>query len=503
MLVLFILAYRTGMRLFELLKLRLRDIEKSLSMSIKVRNTREGKNKNSASSRILPTVQLISDNERGLLISFVRQRRLASNGNNELLLASSWNPYQLICRSWASRWFSENLKKCGYNGSFYDTRHTALSNMQLIAEKEWSLVKYFCGYSEKKSKSMHKAVFTKGDIVRDRYWHLSVFAGHASPETTFGSYLHFSSLLVNKRLQRSEMRYSVSFIKTFTEFSKREIGSAYKNAGQVNDVLALSNIPTDLSIMPGVESVSPDDNSDARISRKYPKIINNSDVNEEIVLVILHQLEDGHSTLNTSVLFDIDMDVIEQLKLVAELLVSQKTRAGESRHIANSRTSVSGLILTPGKYQDAICKSDVRKVIDWIEVQAKDPCQLEKLKEVMVYWACNVTVSDTAILFYEPERLNTFLSVLQPVLPAKRWRVDISPNSDSHQETIKKQWQLSLPEILVSPAVKNISKYPFGIVSLYLRHPKEEEIINKGATTLYLAIYNSDNQRSYITAKLQ
>ena len=30
-----------------------------------------------------------------------------------------------------------------------------------------------------------------------------------------------------------------------------------------------------------------------------------------------------------------------------------------------------------------------------------------------------------------------------------------------------------------------------------------KEIINKGAETLYLAIYNSNNQRSYITVKLK
>ena len=30
-----------------------------------------------------------------------------------------------------------------------------------------------------------------------------------------------------------------------------------------------------------------------------------------------------------------------------------------------------------------------------------------------------------------------------------------------------------------------------------------QEIINKGATTLYLAIYDSNNQRSYITVKLK
>ena len=30
-----------------------------------------------------------------------------------------------------------------------------------------------------------------------------------------------------------------------------------------------------------------------------------------------------------------------------------------------------------------------------------------------------------------------------------------------------------------------------------------KEIISKGATTLYLAIYNSSNQRSYITVKLK
>ena len=32
---------------------------------------------------------------------------------------------------------------------------------------------------------------------------------------------------------------------------------------------------------------------------------------------------------------------------------------------------------------------------------------------------------------------------------------------------------------------------------------KIQEIINKGAKTLYLAIYNSSNQRSYITVKLK
>ena len=30
-----------------------------------------------------------------------------------------------------------------------------------------------------------------------------------------------------------------------------------------------------------------------------------------------------------------------------------------------------------------------------------------------------------------------------------------------------------------------------------------KEIINKGSTTLYLAIFNSSNQRSYITVKLK
>ena len=30
-----------------------------------------------------------------------------------------------------------------------------------------------------------------------------------------------------------------------------------------------------------------------------------------------------------------------------------------------------------------------------------------------------------------------------------------------------------------------------------------KEIVNKGSTTLYLAIFNSSNQRSYITVKLK
>ena len=41
-----------------------------------------------------------------------------------------------------------------------------------------------------------------------------------------------------------------------------------------------------------------------------------------------------------------------------------------------------------------------------------------------------------------------------------------------------------------------------------IRNPNQfldlvKEIINKGEKTLYLAIYNSNNQRSYITVKLK
>ena len=58
-----------------------------------------------------------------------------------------------------------------------------------------------------------------------------------------------------------------------------------------------------------------------------------------------------------------------------------------------------------------------------------------------------------------------------------------------------------LISVSVNDVIVELQKKKINNSNQFLKLAKE--IINKGASTLYLAIYNSTNQRTYITVKLK
>jgi integrase len=184
-----VLAYRGGLRLGEVVKLRLRDIEDSPEQWIFIVQNRFGTNKTAAARRQLPFGALLTDSERTAFAAFVRYRQRSSL---EHLLIVEPKSGDAVRDGALSRTVSlaMNAVLGGAGWTFHHLRHAAANNLFLVLEGELELAAEYSGWAADQQALIRQAVL--GDVTarQKRYIALSTFIGHASPQQTFESYIH-------------------------------------------------------------------------------------------------------------------------------------------------------------------------------------------------------------------------------------------------------------------------------------------------------------------------
>lgn len=196
-----ILAQRCGLRVGEIVKIRLKEVAVTSSY-LEVRDNKYGNNKSSSALRRTLLRQLLTDSEMALLKRVALRR---NQGAGDTLIA---NQAGATYRAGDLSRILTVLIKTTTGLSYLTThhlRHSCLTNFQLMSflyDTDYSeamsdhlcsqALKNLLPYNEKKSREV--LAYIETSIRYKKVYALAGIAGHASPSTTFASYIHLTDI---------------------------------------------------------------------------------------------------------------------------------------------------------------------------------------------------------------------------------------------------------------------------------------------------------------------
>lgn len=220
-LVVLSLAYRSGMRINELIGIKVSDIadiyvnDDNLIVEkpkIWLRPNRYRRLKSSSASRVIPLACLFKQDEKKLFIEhYHHQKRLKrtylfSQGSGKQPLPSTFfsNMMKII--------WDRLIGEHGF--TFHSFRHTAISHLALVLRKS-PLVTVMTDYELGQCNAISKSII--GYHQEQGAWFgLASFAGHLTCDTTFEHYTHTAHLLAGVQLSESKLRLPLTVLQAVT-----------------------------------------------------------------------------------------------------------------------------------------------------------------------------------------------------------------------------------------------------------------------------------------------
>ncbi len=204
--IIYILAYRTGMRINEILGLRVRDIEGLSCLSVWVQPYGSKKKgnlhqlKTDSAERKIPVYCLLKTDEYQLFHKHVVEQRLLNQEN--VYLFSNWNEKSKLNKHTVTTPFrmimNELFKTHDY--SFHSFRHTAANHLSVVLNCNYApLVKNLTDYTEEEYQSI-RAEFLRNIHGQNHWFMIAHLLGHIDPTETFKSYIHLSYLIAGHKI---------------------------------------------------------------------------------------------------------------------------------------------------------------------------------------------------------------------------------------------------------------------------------------------------------------
>lgn len=204
--IIYILAYRTGMRINEILGLRVRDIEglSCLSVWIQPYGSKKKGNlhqlKTDSAERKVPVYCLLKPDEYQLFHNHVVEQRLPNQEN--LYLFRNWNENSKLNKHTVTTPFrmimNELFKDHDY--SFHSFRHTAANHLSVFLNCNYApLVKNLTDYTEEEYQSI-RAELLRHTHGQNHWFMIAHLLGHIDPTETFKSYIHLSYLIAGHKI---------------------------------------------------------------------------------------------------------------------------------------------------------------------------------------------------------------------------------------------------------------------------------------------------------------
>ena len=234
-LVILSLAYRTGLRIKELIGVKVGDIadiyidehgQRIEQPQIWLRPNRYRRLKSSSASRLIPINCLLKKDELEQFTQLYRQQKrlkrhyLFSQGSGDQPLPSVVfsNLMKLI---W-DRLLGE------YEFTFHSFRHTAISQLALVLSKS-PLAQVMTDYDNEQCEKVIKGIL--GYHKEQGAWFgLANFAGHLTCDTTFEHYIHIAHLLAGEQLSNACLELPIVTLELITGLDYSAINRQDKTA---------------------------------------------------------------------------------------------------------------------------------------------------------------------------------------------------------------------------------------------------------------------------------
>ena len=229
------LAYRTGMRINEIIGIKVSDIadigfingEVVEAPKIILKPNRYRRLKSSSAKRVLPIDSLFKDDELQLFIALYYQQKrfkrlyLFSQGSGDQPLPTVFftNMMKII---WDRLLITHDF-------TFHSFRHTAISQLALVLSGS-PLAHVMTDYDTVHSDAIVKALLANSK-EQGMWFGLASFAGHLTPDTTFEYYIHIAHFLAGWQSSRAKLAMLITVFDMVTGIGyqtvNRQDGRAY------------------------------------------------------------------------------------------------------------------------------------------------------------------------------------------------------------------------------------------------------------------------------------
>lgn len=242
-LIVLALAYRTGMRINEIIGIKVSDIadigffngQVVEAPKIILKPNRYRRLKSSSAKRVLPIDSLFKDDELQLFIAFyyqqkrLKRRYLFSQGSGDQPLPSVFfsNMMKII---WDRLLINHDF-------TFHSFRHTAISQLALVLSGS-PLAQVMTDYDAAHSDVIASAVLANNK-EKGMWFGLASFAGHLTPDTTFEYYIHTAHLLAGWQMSQAKLAMPITLFEMVAGIGyqtvNRQDGRAYSpSTKQIN-----------------------------------------------------------------------------------------------------------------------------------------------------------------------------------------------------------------------------------------------------------------------------
>lgn len=234
-LIILALAYRTGMRINEIIGIKVTEIADIGNLNgqvieypkIILKPNRYRRLKSSSAKRVIPIDSLLRADELKQFIAHyhhqyrLKRRYLFSQGSGDQPLPSVFfsNMMKII---WDRLLLIHDF-------TFHSLRHTALSQLTLVLSSS-PLAQVMTDYDKKHGDNIIKAIL--GNNKEQGIWFgLASLAGHLTPDTTFEHYIHTAHLLAGWQMSQAKISMPITVFEMLTGIGyqtiNRQDGMAY------------------------------------------------------------------------------------------------------------------------------------------------------------------------------------------------------------------------------------------------------------------------------------
>ncbi|WP_052810356.1 tyrosine-type recombinase/integrase [Vibrio renipiscarius] len=478
-----ITSYRCGLRLSELRKLRIKDIEKSTVGWLQIRESQYGSNKTASSLRKVPFFPLLLEDETEIVEQFYRLKLEQTEEHANYPFFTIGSELKLPITSLQISALVGGLLK-SLSGLdylvFHHLRHSCLSRMQLLLELGDDVTEFpsLTAYPINQIHKIKHLVF--GRSLRNGYDQIAAFAGHESAAMTFQHYFHFSDWIVARKLLNANFNLTKAQTVRLGINSRANIRLQKHVEGKQESldylsrklqVKVLSNPivdgcdPVTYSYHPSTEILS------IPICYQAISLYEQGFQHEDIC----NRLRIKEQTLS---------DWIARAKAIKALTV---TNAGKvtSRHFSHARSDK----LLPAKLKS---EQEIVLLNQYIaSIKQHYPANRDAFKQIINYVLHHSSVSRSGIYFNSPQELQSFIKTSWLFIPKSHWR---AMTHFMNASTQKDEWALSLKGIkqVVERKQTGRSKKSYGAVRLELIDPhhkhtgKTEKQKRSSPTLMYL-----------------
>ncbi len=499
-----IIAYRTGMRPDDIVGLQVQDIEPGKWMTLKVRNNALSTGKTENAVRIIPLGLLLTPDENRLVRYFInRRRRRNRNRPTAALFNTEGSETQAVVRSQVSNVVIGTLKAIGHPGVLYDFRHTALSRLFLVGERQWELLDRVTPYSREQQEAICEAVFGSAYEWSERYRALAALAGHGGPEITFDYYVHFSSWVVHHALRASTRTFDVRFLANITGIGATVLRRGASTIGMQDAQLRLEDIrATALEHNRRIITTLGPRQISSKTAKGIGKIPTPSPTLWDAHGAIT-DWEHGYSPKTIAFEYGLGRDSLERMLSVARSLASVMTRKNTPRLVSPNRKARRRNRVLPSLLTSVPLRIDAEILVRKFKAMYKSAGDENSsspsrgdIAWAILHWLFNTTTHEPYARFVKHSELCRFLKIVGGAIPDNRWRIEIMVGKDQAAAEQAQIW--SLPSRFDVLFIEGKRSAASSEAHVHLKHPTDKEMVEKMQETLK---QSKNLTRQYIVQK--